>query len=428
MKLRGTFTFILASALAVSLGTESFAASSAASLAPIADCQIKDARITQHQPNNVGFPHSDDIIPVVGQHTIAVIPIDFADVPGTSSFLKTMNGQFKKYQEWYSFFSQGKASAKVYLADKWFRAPKKSTEYNLNKNSTTISQDTINRTMNSIAQEFINTPGNYFDYGDIQGVFFYFPQNYAGGIEFSILGRGVNMQTPQGTKNLFFFSPGIFSYEYERNLRLNGVRKPDAHWYGLWVHEILHSQGLAIHAPGNGFNIGTGQMQDGYSVVLDSWETFLLGWYNDNQVFCAPKSKLNSSVIEMQPIETKGAGYKIGVVPLDAHRALVIESRRPVGYTDGWAKTDKGLFVSILDTTKDNDRSGEATGDSGNDPKYDKWSFLLLPDRHTIRNSGRAELYRDYLAKVGDTVTYEGVRIKLLRGGSTDRVQISKLN
>lgn len=423
MKLRGIISALVAGALVATFSVNASAASSTASLAPIADCQIKDARIIKHQPNNVGFPHTEDIIPVIGKHKIIVIPIDFPDDPGTDAYLKHMNDQFKKYQGWFTYFSQGKASAEVVTSSKWFRAAKKSTDYVINKNNQALGQQAINDAMNSIAQAFIDTAGNAFDYTDVQGVFFYYPKDYHGGIANSVLGRGVDMKTPQGTKNLFWFGPGVYSYEYERKLK-----QPEAHWYGLWVHEILHSQGLAIHAPGNGFDIGVGQQQEGLSLVLDSWETFLLGWYNDDQVFCAPVSKLNSATIDLRPIETKGSGYKIAVLPLTATAALIVESRRPVGYSDGWQKNDKGLFVSILDTRYDNDRSGEAFGDNGNETKYSKWSYLLLPKgKYDDRNmNGRPTRYQSYLVKQGNSVTYAGVTIKLVKSGATDRVQITK--
>jgi hypothetical protein len=391
--------------------------------APVADCQLKDARIIKTQPNNVGFPHSADIIPNLGVHKVILIPIDFSDSPGTADFLAQQNAQMKTYSAWYKFFSNGRAGAQVITSNQWFRASKPSSSYVVAQNMPNTNNKSANA-MDLIAQDFINATGKTFDFSDSPGVFFIYPKSNNIGIDTSLNGRGVSLQTPQGTKKLFYFGPGKSSYEVEARLQ-----KPYSRFWGLWIHELLHSQGLALHAPGNGFPTGLGQDQEGASLAIDMWEQFLLGWLKDSQVYCAPASSLTSTTVVLNPLEIATDKYKTAIVPLSKTQALVVESRRPIGYSSGWDKVDSGAFVYLVDTTKDNDRSGEQNGaDKGNNMAFAKWSYYLAPDGSAMKNSRDFFYqYRDYFVKRGQSVTYGGVKVTVLKSGTTDTVQIKKV-
>ena len=409
----------------IGFGLASFSPALAAApvSAPVADCQLRDARIIKTQPNNVGFPHSADIVPNLGKHKVILIPIDFSDSPGTAEFLAQQNAQMKTYSAWYKFFSNGRASAEVVTSNKWFRAPKPGASYVVGQNHANTA-NTEEKNMNAAAQDFINATGNSFDFTDSPGIFFVFPKDQKTGIVASILGRGVTLQTPQGSKNLFYFAPGHYSYDLEAKLA-----KPNSRFWALWVHEILHSQGMALHAPGNGFNTGLGQQQEGFSLTIGMWEQFLLGWLKDSQVFCAPASKLNSATVALNPLEIASNKYKTAIVPLSPNQALVVESRRPVGYSNGWSKTDRGVFVYLVDTTKDNDRSGESNGqDFGNNMAFTKWAYYLAPTGRELRYvRDYTRSYKEYFFGAGDSVVYGGVKISVLKSGSADTVKIEKV-
>ena len=403
-------------------------------VATVNECKLLDQRTNKQQYNNTGFPltipnsepENPNIIPVTGHSKALFIPIDFSDAPGTPEFLKLMNAQAKEFTDWYTYFSNGKLQFEVTTSNSWIRAPKKASEYVIGHGVANAPND-FGKIMNDTAQEFINAAGNKFNYDGVTSVLFYFPIDAKTGITNSILGRNVTLKTPQGDKALVYFSPGTYSYELEKKLKV-----PNSHFWSLWIHELLHSQGIALHSPGNGSRTGLGQEQEMGSTILDVWETFLLGWLNDNQVYCLPKNQIDKQTILLQPIEVKGAGYKTSIVTLDQHRALVVESRRPVGYSDFWDKTDIGTLVYLVDTTKDNDRSQESTGaDSGNDMRFQKWGFYLVPDnRVTPKYDGKNFLefsnYRNWLMKPGDSVTYEGVKISLKKSDSKDTITIEK--
>jgi M6 family metalloprotease-like protein len=401
-----------------------------ASLAPASECKIKDQRIKKEQNNNVGFPLSGieawNTVPVTGKAKAVFIPIDFPDVKGTPQFLKMMNSQLSKFQAWYKFFSNGKLNYEIEASDQWVRAPKSSKNYIIAGKHISNGPNNNAQLMRKYAQEFIDAAGNKFDYSGVDSVMFFFPEKIK--IEDTMLERGQDLNTPQGIKKLVYFAPGDYNYTMEAKLK-----KPNSKFWAIWIHEILHSQGLPLHAPANGSRTGIGQEQDFGPSTLDVWETFLLGWLNDDQVYCAPSEKVSEQIVELQPLELKGSGFKTAIVPLDNHRALVVESRRAKNYSEEWDKSSNGVLVYLVDTQNDNDRSQESTGkDSGNDPKYKKWAYYLVPDGRNIPkfnglNYLETSDVKNWLLKAGDKVTFENVRITLSKSGSKDLIKIQKV-
>ena len=210
-------------------------------LSSMTDCQLLDQRIDRQQPNNVGFPITPDVVPHLGQTNVIFIPIDFSDAPGSKAFLNMMNKQLDTMSEWYDFFSNKKFHMNIIKSNKWFRASKLSSDYFTGQTHANTPND-FAKEMDAIAQEFINTAGNSFDYSSVTGVFFFFPETASKlAIRQSILGRNVVLNTPIGPKNLFYFGPGlVWGYNLEATLD-----QPYSRFWSWWIHEILHSQGLA---------------------------------------------------------------------------------------------------------------------------------------------------------------------------------------
>ena len=392
---------------------------------PIENCKIKDQRKIKTQRNNVGFPILPDLLPTKGVMKLALVPIDFSDSPGDAELMINMKAQMKKLQDWYTDFSQGKLRVEVKSSDNWFRAPRKSSEYATGKGQA-YQANNFAQEWDAFAQEFINSTGNSIDYSDIQGVFFYFPINNNLEISTEIMGRGVDLSTPQGNKKLFYFGPGKWVIDYHGKTEI-----PYSRFWTLFIHELLHSQSLPLHGAGNGWPTGVPNNQEYGSAVLDAWETFLLGWLDDSQVFCAQLSLGQEVTVAIEPIEVLGRGIRTAVVPLTSSTALVIESRRPIGYSSEWAISDWGTLVYIVDTTKDSDRSMESGGDWGNETNWSKWSYYLIPDGRTIWNTSEDEVgtfakYRPYLIKPGDKLSFDGIEISGVESGDLDVVKIKR--
>jgi hypothetical protein len=387
-------------------------------------CKIPDQRIVKTQPQNVGFPISPDIIPIKGNANIIVMAVDFPDAVGTQNEDKYLDDQLKKISDWYSYFSGNQLTFEFQRHEGWIRAPFPSGDY-LVEATTPNSENTDYETIRSMAQGIVNASGNLFDFSKSQGMLFLFPPSIQG-IERDLGGRGVDLQTPQGQKNLFFWGGGKYQYE-DSNGYLTAEEKREDLW-SYWIHEMLHSQGFSLHSPGNGIQTGLGNNQYGDSYSLDRWQSFLAGWIQDNDVYCQSIDTLTSEKVKISPVETGTPGKQLAVVRLNDSEALVIESRRATGYSAQWPKGLNGLLVYRINTTLDNDRSQECCGDRGNDPKYTKWGYYLAPEGNKVDTSrGPLLQHLKLVARENDVVTYGGVKIELVYTGDQDYVEISKV-
>jgi hypothetical protein len=391
-----------------------------AGISNIQECKIRDARIVKTQPGNVGFPLTPDIIPVSGTVRLIGAPIDFPDASGSKEFLVEMKRQQLLLANWFRYFSEGRLNVEWITTDEWIRAPRPAGAYQTSTPGPNTYASSITDQWNAYAQEFVNSTGSAFNWDGIHGVFFHFPDNSQTGIPFQLLGRGTPLMTPQGSKNLFYWADGNYQFRMARS---------NPHYFAaLWVHEILHSMGAALHAPGNGFQTGVGQNQGGKSWSFNAWEMFKSGWLSDDQVYCASPGELTSSVINLKPLEVPGPGLRAAIVPLNTTQALIVESRRPFGYSDDFDSRATGILVYLLDTRSDNDRSNEGSGaDCGNNPNFPKWSYYVAPDQRPINSGPPCQpRYIEYFLQPGETITRDGVVISYDLAGSLDTVTIRK--
>jgi hypothetical protein len=384
----------------------------------VESCKLLDARRNKQQPNNVGFPLQEDIIPVTGNLNVIVIPVDFSDRPGGQLPSEYLIDQTNKMNEWYKFFSGNQVNLSFQIGKEWVRAPKADSEYVVPKsvaNSPGVAVDVQFK----MAQDIITASKNQFDFKKSSILFFYTPTIKS--VDYDMGGRGVNLSTPDGSKNFFFWGGGAYHFD-DRNVKAS--LKKEKMW-AFWIHEMLHSQGLALHSPANGSSTGLHADQYGTSLAIDSWELFRLGWIANPNVACLDKSLGINNKLILKPIELGSKIARFAVVKLNSYEALVIESRRPTGYSKEWKLDQKGILVYRIDMRNDNDRSGESTGDTGNSPSFPKWGYLLSPDNKNMNNLTPHEIER-YIVRANQTVSYSNIEIKLLASDiDQDLVQIN---
>ena len=391
------------------------------------ECKLKDARIKKTQLNNVGFPLSPDLLPATGVMKLIFIPIDFSDAVGTPKSMELFQKQVKKLQKWYTDYSRNKLKIEVITTDKkWYRAAKPASEYKTGKGRP-YEANSFQAEWNAMTQEFMNLPGNDFNYDGVGGVFFIFPENIKTGITENLHDRGGHsFDTPQGGKRLHAFAFGQLEYDIERELK-----DPFSRFWAGWIHELLHSQGISLHAPGNGWFTSLASNGWGDSAVLGAWETWLLGWLEDSQVHCVPLAANSSAEFLLEPIDTPSLKNELAVIPLNEFEGIAIESRRATGYSADWKSDENGLFVYLIDTRKDNDRSGEGREDSGNEEKYSKWAYFLLPNGNSVPNFKIPETYktahRQYLVVTGNYVKFRDYKITLMKSDNfRDLVKVER--
>jgi hypothetical protein len=117
----------------------------------------------------------------------------------------------------------------------------------------------------------------------------------------------------------------------------------------------------------------------------------------------------------------------MGVVRLSETKALVVESRRPAEWSAELPPSATGLNVYVVDTTLDNDRTHESSGDNGNQPEFSKWAYLRLPDGVPGGYSLPNRNFTDFFIHAGQSVTYDGIKVTLMNSGINDSVLLEKI-
>lgn len=382
-------------------------------------CKLKDARVKKLQPNNVGFPLQEDFIPVKGNLNVIVIPVDFSDRPGGQIPNGYLLDQTNKMNEWFKFFSGDQANITFQIGKVWTRLPKSDSEYVVPK-SIANSSGTALDTQKKMAQDIISASKGNYDFNKSNILFFYMPTIRS--VDYDMGGRGVNLNIDGGAKDFFFWGGGAYHFD---SRGLDSSIKKQKMW-AFWIHEMLHSQGLALHAPGNGSATGLHADQYGSSLAIDSWELFRLGWIDDSNIACLDKSLNINNRLVLKPSELGSKIARFAVIKLNSYEALVIESRRPIGFSKEWKIDQQGILVYRIDVRNDNDRSGESTGDTGNSSQYAKWGYLLSPDGKSIDNISPYEVER-YILRTNQSVTYSNIKVKLLNSAvDKDLVEVTK--
>ena len=350
---------------------------------PLENCRLKDARLFKSAgewqaitypaiPNN-GFTNS-------GSVDVAVVFVDFADVPGGSAELSEHIAAIKKSAEWYSWFSQGNVKYNLRIADKWVRAPKNSENYywlHPGKPGTQLMSDI------EIADTYRSLAGSVVDTSGVASVWAVLPK------AITKIDEGFAYRAYPGV-----FSIGSDSYR---------ARTP------IWqhfVHETLHSHGALGHSPKN-TQIGLFWNTGSPGATLNSWDAMTFGWMKQENLFCVAKQNVSAQTLTLVPLEREQVGLRSVVVKLSEYEALVIESHRKDKWADRWPTGTSGISVIRVDTRNDTVWDlGSSTG-----------TYVIPAREHSL----------DFL-KVGQSFTTDGVKISVVSTGDNDQVKIELAN
>lgn len=350
---------------------------------PLENCRLKDARLFKAVgewqaitypaiPNN-GFTNS-------GSVDVAVVFVDFADVPGGSVELSEHIESIKKSAEWYSWFSQGSVKYNLRIANSWVRAPKNSEYYYWlhpgKPGSQLMSDIEISNTYRSLAANVVDTNG-------VTTVW-------------AVLPKAVT-KIDEGFAYRAY--PGVFS------IGSDSYRAGTPIWQHF-VHETLHSHGALGHSPKNA-QIGLFWNTGSPGATLNSWDAMTFGWMKQENNFCVGKQNLSAQTLTLVPLEREQVGLRSIVVKLSEYEALVIESHRKDKWSDRWPVGTSGISIMRIDTRNDTVWDlGSSTG-----------TYVIPAREHSL----------DFL-KVGQSFTTDGVKISVVSTGDNDQVKIELAN
>jgi hypothetical protein len=384
-------------------------------------CRVLDQRATQPKDDNyaIAFPIKWSPLKRVGSNKVLFLPFDFSDHPGKVSPNEMFGQDIRKFKEWVRHYSNDKFAVEVETSEKWIRASQPSKAY-----EPYLGHANPN---NKIAFEMLMKDAeNIFDYSKIDAVILIFPSDL-GTFKTESTYKATGVKTNKGMITIGIFAMG-------QNLYNNRVEI----WFWL-THEILHSWGIKQHAPAwpAVLSINTGSNGPGQSII--TWDRMILDWVNADEVWCNELASLKDTEVTLSPLEREQKGVKAAMIKLAASRVLVMESHRK----DKWGKFNSGTYgvtAYIVDTRFDTDRSGEYAGvDDFKGIKYTRAAnYIEFPFNHGDYKAQRFSsqtgedwgivpyFSKNYFLYEGESFTFEGVTVKLVKSGDNDTIQISK--
>ena len=368
----------------------------------------------------VGFPWTPSyFFPTEGELKFLMLLVSFQDTTKfTQSPADYWGPQALNMSDWANFWSQGKLTFDISYPDQWIDLPYKSSE--APRGDADLASDIMDR-----LPEGINLD-------EIDSLFI----QWAPGIQvgtrsrFSIALNSIDANEKAGLN----FGQTVLSTPLEFYQNDYEVRRDEI--WGQLVHDTLHEMNLNLHGPGNGWGTGVGQsyrpnQSGGVSYAISAWEQFLVGWMNDAQVHCVSPTDLEREQrVILTPLEIYGGERRALIIPITDSDVLVIESRRPIGYSR-WRPENSGLLAYTVNpqVAVQKDHIDE---DCGNDPTHTKWAYYIFPDQEIQEASGwcgaMGGRFLPALMNVGETVTHNGVRVELVfSSDDRDFVSIRKV-
>lgn len=385
----------------------------------ITKCQIKD--FVDYIPGewtggDLGYPAYGEM-PASGPVNISIIPVDFSDNPGGAA-PNFLNAQMKTADRWIKQYSHGKMTYVWDFKPKWVRAPKASSFYNLAKKSigpdgSFITKGKDPQTKEQAVTQLFEAAEKTYDLSKAEYVYFVFPKNIGKKIEMGFDGRNETVKTSKATYQLGFATSAGYAHSFGEL------------WH-QWLHEMLHSHGIKGHAPGNEYPFNIMAFDGGPGKSLTAWDTFILRWFDDKQVACFDQETLKSETVTLTSMDLAKPGVKTAMIRLSEHEMIVIESRRKSTFTAGFPRGFYGVQAYYLTTKHDGQRYDWALGREA-EKKYFAYFLEIDSMNHGLGQPSVGRLMNlNVVAYLGDTLSYEDLKIKFTKSGDFDTVVISK--
>lgn len=299
--------------------------------ASVQECKLQPFAFTNV---GLGLPNPTYKLPSLGDVKTIVLFADFADVPAVQTPQDQFSWISPNAEKFFHDISYGRMNWVLEPHFVWLRLSQPSAHYGPAIHSYVEHLDFI--------QEAV-------DLADAD-------------VDFSTADSVVVIVPPEATAITYGPAFGAMAnegYQADGKVFENGVTSgADLGFWGfLWLnHETGHNLGLPdlyayqydpanyddIHRFVGGF--GLMGLISGSAPEYFAFERWQLGWLDDSQIVC----QLSSDQTTLSAIEKPG-GTKAVIVPLTDSVAIVVESRRPIGYDQGLVKS--GALVYTVNTS-----------------------------------------------------------------------------
>ena len=338
----------------------------------------------------------------------ALIPVDFADLPGDIDWRLRLEKETELLSEWFELVSEGKLKVEWVIADSWIRLPGVSSDYPVTK------VRGLNNTPGGIKlfQTAMVTADPHVDFTNVQTVNFMLPMNQ------EIAKEGENgFPWDPHVKDLVTNEGRISSFTISGKYQT----RPDTPLWAYWMHEAGHGMemphvggGGPEPSPFNEWDIMGGQ--DGPSLELSGWLRFLTGWLPDEKVYCKDSQNLQSVEIMLAPLSGTETGVKLAIFPLSATKALLVESRRVTKFSCTTPTPRNGVLVYVLDLTLGHGQDFLIPVSPPNRITTERFECNGFPSYSSL----------DVLLHEGDKVSYGGLTVELNKSSNLDKIIVTR--
>ncbi len=282
---------------------------------PLDTCKLRETRNIAGAGAK-GFP-ARQAVPATGNVKIAIIPVDFNNAVETSDPQALFSDDVKKIKDWGTFFSRGKLNYEIEFAAKtWVRAPKGAEWYTCMECHKGAKEQ--KQPLNNAVQELVTAADATYNFADVKIIYFVLPYEAEQNFGTAVYGHSTKLMTDEGPITASIYGEmGGGSFKSDRS--------------SIWehaIHEFMHFQGFIGHGPENGSSFYITTNQWGEYKAVTAWESFLNGWFGEDEVLCLDKSLLTGeTTIEMSSIDDFGPKKEAVMVKIDEDQLVVIELR-----------------------------------------------------------------------------------------------------
>jgi M6 family metalloprotease-like protein len=383
------------------------ALSTSAEFSNMEPCRLKEekgARIN----SNMGFPIKDVRVKLDDRVVVQVIPVDFADVRADTDPGKDLEDALSAIEKFWERQATTKADIVIQTPNKYINLKKNVLDYGLNIDYSNFGNNG-GKNYWPFADEAAAAIDDVVDFTNVDIVIIATPP----AITDKQIGTFVAQKAIVGESSVLNTKEKIIY-----NFLIRGA--DEYRDISNWIHEFGHMFGLTdfghdgpADASQNSQNAGKGffDIMTAYrSAELYVWHRFLLGVLENSQINCVTTT--SKTTHWLQPVASSGNVQKGVVIPLSTTEAIVVESRRRMGYDATLGREGEGALVYKVDTSAE---FGEQTGKSS--------SYVLSPDRKSNR-----DIRFSVPLKIGDSVSYKGWTIKVIEAGKFgDVITVEKL-
>lgn len=346
-------------------------------------CRLTDPRAAT-DGISLGHPRPAMRLKSTGTVRIGVVFVDFPDAVATRTTRSVLDLISPAAEQRFAAFSYGRATFELVPVHRWVRMGRASTAYGMSRSQSSFVAH------RAYVAEALDLGAGSLAVGGLDG-FLVLANPDAAALDFG----------PAFTPTDAYWA-AVAAGRSWTNGATSGTDL--LRWGSAWfAHEFGHALGLvdlyAFDGEPQRFVGGFSLMGliDGGAPEYLAWERWTLGWVTDDEVACVESG---SATVTLDPVERAG-GIKMLVARLGASRALVVESRRRLGYDAALAR--EGALVYLVDTSVA----------SGRGP------VRVQPEDDADRSKSSA------LMRAGDSIVVAGVRITVEASGSSgDRVTV----